>query len=72
MELEHYICMALGALFGGLAVLIFWMCSPDGADAERYRWLKATSAPSVTNSDAARSWTPRSSRGLRANISHIL
>ncbi|WP_162989504.1 hypothetical protein [Comamonas sp. lk] len=42
MELEHWIVGILGFLFGGLSVAFLWMRSPDFADAERYRWLKAT------------------------------
>lgn len=53
MELEHYICLALGAIGGMLAVMFAWMRSPDFEDAERYRWLKATTN-FVTNSSGER------------------
>lgn len=42
MDISHWIVMALGFLGGVIAVLLAWMLSPDGMDAERYRWLKAT------------------------------
>lgn len=42
MDLNYLFALGLGVLGGGLAVLVLWMRSPDGMDAERYRWLKAT------------------------------
>ncbi|MEW5678884.1 hypothetical protein [Comamonas kerstersii] len=42
MQIENVICTLLGVIVGGGAVALLWMISPDFADAERYRWLKAT------------------------------
>jgi glycerol uptake facilitator-like aquaporin len=53
MEIEYVISSLLGAIFGGCLVAFLWMLSPDFADAERYRWLKATTN-TVTHSDGQR------------------
>lgn len=53
MELEHCIVAGLGFVAGMLVVLLVWMRSPDFADAERYRWLKATTN-FVTNGSGER------------------
>ncbi|WP_280189027.1 hypothetical protein [Delftia sp. PS-11] len=51
MDLNYLIAMGLGALGGGLAVFVLWMRSPDGVDAERYRWLKATTNHVTSNGE---------------------
>lgn len=51
MDISHWIAMGLGFLAGISAVLIAWMLSPDGMDAERYRWLKATTNHVTSNGE---------------------